>query len=162
MSDVNELNDKQRTFCECYLVHLNATRAAIEAGYSAETARSIASTMLTKVNIQHYIDELKQKRSERLKIEADWVLQRFVDISNRCMAAEPVMEWIDGELKETGEWKFDSAGANKATDQIARHIGFYAKDKEKAQESKPKRKIVVNLNIPSIPGKGGVDDVPTT
>ena len=47
-----ELTDKQDRFCYEYCIDFNATQAAIRAGYSENTARSIASTLLTKVNIQ--------------------------------------------------------------------------------------------------------------
>ena len=58
------LSGKELLFISEYLKDFNATRAAIEAGYSKKTARSIASTMLTKVNIQ---DEIKKQVDAILK-----------------------------------------------------------------------------------------------
>lgn len=54
------LNDKQKKFCNEYLIDLNATQAAIRAGYSEKTARSIANENLTKPDIQKYIQELQE------------------------------------------------------------------------------------------------------
>lgn len=54
-----ELTGKQKRFCEEYIFDFNATRAAIEAGYSEDTARSIASENLTKPDIQAYIKALQ-------------------------------------------------------------------------------------------------------
>lgn len=53
------LTDKQEMFCREYLVDLNATQAAIRAGYSDKTARSQANRMLTNVDIEKRIQELK-------------------------------------------------------------------------------------------------------
>ena len=51
------LNDKQERFCYEYCIDLNASKAAIRAGYSENSARSTASTMLTKSNILARIKE---------------------------------------------------------------------------------------------------------
>lgn len=124
---MDNLTDKQKRFCEEYLIDLNATQAAIRAGYSNETARQIGSENLSKLDIQEHISQLTKERSERLKISADWVLNRFKEVSDRCMQAEPVMRFdpTTGAMEETGEYKFDSSGANKATEMIGKHIGFF-------------------------------------
>ena len=50
------LNDQQIAFCEHYVVSLNATQAAIDAGYSEKTARQQGSRLLTNVNIKAFTD----------------------------------------------------------------------------------------------------------
>lgn len=127
------LTDKQKLFCEEYLIDLNGTQAAIRAGYSKTTANRIASENLSKLDIQEYVAELKAERSDKLKINAEWVLQRFADISNRCMTAEPVMIYDGENWVESGEYKFDSSGANKATEMIGKHIGFFENDNKQKQ-----------------------------
>ena len=130
----SDLNDKQILFCQEYLKDLNGTQAAIRAGYSIKTAKEISSENLTKPNIQLFIKGLMDKRADEVKVDAAWVLQRFVDISNRCMTAEPVMiRDGEGNLVESGEYKFDSSGANKATEMVAKHIGFFEKDNEQSK-----------------------------
>ena len=124
------LNEKQKQFCEEYIIDLNGTQAAIRAGYSAKTARAIANELLTKLDIQGYICELKNKRSERVKYSQDELMRDILEVKNRCLQANPV---LDKDGNETGIWKFDSNGANKALDMLAKHVGFYETDnKQKA------------------------------
>lgn len=75
-----KLNSRQAMFCQEYLLDLNATQAAIRAGYSKKTAAKIGSENLRKPDITNCIQELKNKRSERTKIDADYVLQRHREI----------------------------------------------------------------------------------
>jgi phage terminase small subunit len=128
MGKEKKLTPKQKLFCEEYLIDLNGTKAAIRAGYSEKTSYSIACENLIKPEIKNYIAELQSNRSKEVGVDAEWVLKRFVEISNKCMTAEPVMKMIDGQLEETGEYKFDSTGANKATEMVGKHIGFFEKD----------------------------------
>lgn len=120
------LTDKQIRFCEEYLIDLNATQAAIRAGYSQNTANEQGSQNLAKLSIQEKISELRNNISEQLNLDAQWVLKRLKDISDRCVQAEPVMvRNQDGMLVESGEYKFDSGGANKATELIGKHLGMF-------------------------------------
>lgn len=127
MPDFNtgDLSDKQIKFSEEYLTDLNATQAAIRAGYSEDTARSIGSENLTKPNIQAYIQHLQKELSDKTKLTQQWVLNRFKEISERCMRAEPI---LNKEGQPTGEYRFDANGANKATEMIGRHLGFFEAD----------------------------------
>ena len=84
MPKQNKPTAKQRRFCEEYLKDLNATQAAIRAGYSKKTAQEIGSENLSKPLVQEYIQKHMNKRSERTQIDADWVLKRLaklVDVS---------------------------------------------------------------------------------
>lgn len=147
------LNEKQKRFCEEYLIDLNATQAAIRAGYSEKTAKQIASENLSKPDLQDYISELRKEQAEKTKIDIQWVLNRFKDISNRCMTQEPVMVWDDGKktFVESGEYKFDSSGANKATEMLAKHLGFFETD------NKQKTDLGVKLYKISNAGKGNTN-----
>lgn len=122
-----KLTDRQDRFCQEYIIDLNATQAAIRAGYSEKTARSTASNLLTKPNILARVKELKDERAEKLNLDAYWVLKRLKDVSDRSMQAEPVMQYDPqlGEMVHTGEYEFDSNGANKATELIGKHIGMF-------------------------------------
>ena len=71
---VAKLTDKQRRFCEEYIVDLNATQAAIRAEYSEKTAYSMGQRLLKKVEAQEYIKQLKEERAARTQIEADRVI----------------------------------------------------------------------------------------
>ncbi|MDE1492907.1 terminase small subunit [Xenorhabdus bovienii] len=95
------LTDKQEMFCREYLVDLNATQAAIRAGYSEKTANRIAAQLLSKLDIQNRISELKTGRNEEVGINATYVLKRLVEIDQ--------MDVLDiltdgGELKPVKDW----------------------------------------------------------
>ena len=75
-----KLKDKQKRFAEEYIVDLNATQAAIRAGYSEKTAYSIGHENLNKPDIESYIQELMQARSDRTEITADRVLKELAKI----------------------------------------------------------------------------------
>ncbi len=76
-----KLTAKQQRFCDEYLIDLNATQAAIRAGYSLKTARAQGQRMLTNVDIQTYISGLIKKREERTEITQDSVLHELALIA---------------------------------------------------------------------------------
>ena len=138
------LNEKQKQFCEEYIIDLNGTQAAIRAGYSSKTANEQAAQLLAKLSIQEYICELKNKRSERVRYSQDELMRDILEVKNRCMQASPV---IDKDGNETGIWKFDSNGANKALDMLAKHVGFYETDNKQKGYS-----VVINREAVHIDG----------
>lgn len=78
-----KLTEKQKVFADEYLIDLNATRAAIAAGYSEKTARFIGAENLTKPNIQEYIQERMQKQqSERIATQEE-VLEYLTSVMRR-------------------------------------------------------------------------------
>ena len=95
------LNAKQERFVEEYLIDLNATQAAIRAGYSESTAAVIGCENLIKPNIQKAIQEAKAERSDRTKINADWVLSR---LSEQARADISDLYTTEGSLKPVHEW----------------------------------------------------------
>lgn len=76
------ITPKQQRFVEEYLVDLNATQAAIRAGYSPKTAGSQAFDLLKKPEIQHAVDDRRKKLAETTKITPESVLQRWWDLAN--------------------------------------------------------------------------------
>jgi phage terminase small subunit len=75
------LNDKQKRFVAEYLIDLNATQAAIRAGYSEKTAAVIGHENLIKPKIATAIQAAMEKRAKRLEITADSVLQEIAKIA---------------------------------------------------------------------------------
>lgn len=135
------LEAKEEQYCHEYLLDLNQTQAAIRAGYAESNARAQASRLMTKANILTRIAELKADRVERVKIDSDWVLRRLLEISDKCMEAKAVMVFSPADKcmvqKQTEEgeklFEFNAAGANKATELIGKHIGFFEEhNKQKA------------------------------
>jgi phage terminase small subunit len=78
---MTKLTDKQKLFAQEYLVDLNATQAAIRAGYSEKTARQIGQENLSKPYIQEAIQKAMDERSKRTEITADRVLQELAHIA---------------------------------------------------------------------------------
>lgn len=76
-----KLTPKQAAFVHEYLVDLNATQAAIRAGYSEKTARSVAAENLAKPNIQQAIQEARDAREKRSMITVEWVLAQIASIA---------------------------------------------------------------------------------
>lgn len=144
----DQLNEQQKQFCNEYLIDLNATQAAIRAGYSEKSARSIASENLTKPNIQKYIQELQKGIQKRNKISQDEIILNLIEIKNRCMQNVPVMYFdkIDKCWKQEGledgepVYKFDSQGATKALDLLGKITGIYKEDNEQKNP---------NINVPA-------------
>lgn len=77
------LTEKQKRFCDEYLVDLNATQAAIRAGYSKKTAKQIAQQNLTKLDIQEYIKKRMAEKEDALIAKQDEVLQTLTRVLRR-------------------------------------------------------------------------------
>ncbi|MFP1728015.1 terminase small subunit [Lonsdalea quercina] len=95
------LTDKQDMFCREYLIDLNATQAAIRAGYSEKTANRTASENLSKPDVQSRIAELKADRNAEVSINAAYVLRRLVEIDQM-----DVLDILNdsGDLKPICDW----------------------------------------------------------
>jgi phage terminase small subunit len=81
----SSLTDKEQSFCEQYIVDLNATQAAIRAGYSENSAAAIGYENLRKPHIQAEIDRLKLERCERTRVTADRVVLELARIAFSSM-----------------------------------------------------------------------------
>lgn len=96
------LTVKQQRFVDEYLIDLNATQAAIRAGYSQKTARQIGNRMLTNVDIQAATSKKMGERSNRVEITQDMVLKElakigFSDIRKVVRWGETQVRMVDGE-----------------------------------------------------------------
>lgn len=81
MAKKDNLTVKQRMFVEEYLIDLNATQAAIRAGYSAKTADQQGSRMLANVKVQQAIAERMAERSKRTGVNQDRVVLELAKIA---------------------------------------------------------------------------------
>jgi len=75
-----KLTAKQKAFVEEYIITLNATQSAIKAGYSRKTANVVGNQNLLKPSINAAIQRALTRRSERTKVDADYVLTRLTEI----------------------------------------------------------------------------------
>ena len=75
------LTEKQQRFVDEYLVDLNATQAAIRAGYSPHTANEQGAQLLAKLSVQHAVREARSAQQKRTAITADTVLMEIANIA---------------------------------------------------------------------------------
>ena len=96
------MTPRQQAFVNEYLIDLNATQAAIRAGYSAKTALQQGSRLLMNVEVAAAVAEQKTKRSERTQVDADWLLTRLADEADADIA--DLYDENTGQLKPIHQW----------------------------------------------------------
>lgn len=114
------LTPKQQRFIGEYLVDLNATQAAIRAGYSEKTARAIGQENLTKPDIQDAIQKAQEEAANSLKITRDRVLREYARLAffdPRKLFAE------NGKPKDINELDDDTAAALVGLDVMEEYEG---------------------------------------
>lgn len=131
----NGLTDKQKRFVDEYLIDLNATQAAIRAGYSEKTANRIGPELLVKTCIQDAISKAKAERSERTKITKDLVVKELYETYKICAVQIPKMNFEgEQEFSRDGQpvWKMvDATSAVSALDKLMKHVGGYEADNKR-------------------------------
>ena len=106
------LNERQRRFADEYPIDLNATQAAIRAGYSEKTAYSVGHRLLKNVEIQKCIQARLQDRAERTEITQDKVLKELAKIGFADAA-----DYADSQLKYSNKIK--------ALLLVGKHLGMF-------------------------------------
>lgn len=102
-----KLTDKQTAFVREYLVDLNATQAAIRAGYSERTANAQAGRLLVNVGIREAIENAQAKRARRVEIKAEDVLRGVIEVTTQARDSGDLKTALKGyELqgKHLGMW----------------------------------------------------------
>ena len=139
------LNDKQQRFCDEYLIDLNATQAAIRAGYSEKTAYSIGNENLKKPEIKAYIEQRMAEKEAALIANQDEVMRYLTSVMRRELNESVVVtlqnkteKWV--EVEGTGKLKKQTvteetpavvpiparlSDANKAAELIGRRYGIF-------------------------------------
>ena len=134
-----KLTDKQTAFVREYLVDLNATQAAIRAGYSERTASRIGPQLFGKTWVREAIEKAQAKRARRVEVTQDYVLSNLVEVVERTMQRAPVLDRKGEQVTdEEGRavWTFDAKGANRALELLGKHLGIFT-DKIRAEVSGP-------------------------
>ena len=102
------MTPKQEAFVREYLIDLNATQAAIRAGYSEKTAGSIGEENLKKPEIANAVKEAMGARAERTEITADYVLDGIKALVVRCLGEE-----------------FEPTTALRGYELLGKHLGLF-------------------------------------
>lgn len=76
-----KMSARQQRFCDEYLIDLNATQAAIRAGYAEKYAHTNAAKLLQNTTIQEYIEKRKKSRMKRTEITQDAVLKEIAIVA---------------------------------------------------------------------------------
>lgn len=126
------LTAKQQRFVDEYLKDLNATQAAIRAGYSPKTADQQASRLLTNVKVREYLAERMKEREERTLISQDYVIKGIVEVIERCRQVAPVLDRAGGQVfVDTPEgdmapaFEFDAKNVLKGFELLGRHLKLF-------------------------------------
>lgn len=138
----NRLTAKQQRFCDEYLIDLNATQAAIRAGYSENSAKVIGAENLTKPNLKQYIeDRMAQKESELIADQNEVLKYLTAVMRGQTQSEVVVVENIGDYMSEarTMQKAPDEKERLKAAELLGKRYGLYT---EKVEE-----KVDMELNI---------------
>jgi phage terminase small subunit len=119
---MEELSEKQKRFVNEYLIDLNATQAAIRAGYSKKTANEQASRLLANVNVSAYVEKKQERLAKKAEISQEWV-NNLKKVFERCMQEESV---TDKEGNFSGVYEFAHSGATKSLELLGKHLGMFS------------------------------------
>lgn len=170
---MNELTQKEKTFIDEYLIDFNATRAAIKAGYSKKTARTIACQTLARLHIQAEINKGIDARSERVVIKQDRVIYElskiafsdianYIDLDGGSITVRDMSDIDTSVLSEISEhitpkgtnFKIKLNDKLKALELLGRHLGMFS-DKLDLSNKDGSLRPIVNINIPDNNTKRG-------
>lgn len=135
----SKLTAKQAAFCREYLIDLNATQAAVRAGYSGSTAASIGAENLTKPLIQEELQELIKGRNERVQTDYDWVL---AEAKKSYELNATVLRDDDGNPKMV-----NPAAAAKFLELAGKHTKVKAFDTAASNDTGEAKPLEINFNV---------------
>ena len=129
---MNKMTAKQERFVAEYLIDLNATQAAIRAGYAEKGAAVEGSRLLAKSKIAAAVAAAQAERAKRTEITQDYVLTSIMETMERCKQAEPVVyqngdpvmiNTPDGEIARA--YKFNAGGVLRGAELLGRHLAIW-------------------------------------
>lgn len=144
MGNEKKLTPKQERFIDEYMIDLNATQAAIRAGYSERNAHKMGSELLGKTRISAEIQKRMDKRAKKTEISKERVLKElacigmadytdFVNIQNGRiivkdtedipMALRPAITSI--RYNSQGQVEVRLADKNRALEMLCKHLGMF-------------------------------------
>lgn len=148
-----KLTDKQKKFCEEYLIDCNATQAAIRAGYSKKTAYSIGEQNLKKLEIKTYIDEMLENVKSNNIADATEVMEYLTSVVRGKSISEIVVVEGVGEgcsVARTMQKQPDEKERLKAAELLGKRYGLFT-DKVEVDGA---AKVVIIDDIPKDDANG--------
>ena len=153
-----KLTAKQQRFCDEYLIDLNATQAAIRAGYSKRTAYSIGIENLKKPEIKNYIEARMTEKEKKLIASQDEVLQYLTSVlRGESQSTEVVVEGIGDGCSEARTILKEPSEKDrlKAAELLGKRYGLYTEKVQAEVSSVDESKEKLNNIINSLTGGDG-------
>ena len=126
------MNEKQKRFCDEYLIDCNATQAAIRAGYSPKTAYAIGEQNLKKLELKAYIDEQLEQLHNKKTADAKEVLEYLTAVM-RGEHTEQVLRLVGDGVQEISDINVSAKDRIKAAEMLAKRYGLLV-DKVSVQD----------------------------
>lgn len=126
------MNEKQKRFCDEYLIDCNATQAAIRAGYSPKTAYAIGEQNLKKLELKAYIDEQLEQLHNKKTADAQEVLEYLTAVM-RGEHTEQVLRLAGNGVQEISDINVSAKDRIKAAEMLAKRYGLLV-DKVSVQD----------------------------
>ncbi len=121
---VNTLNQRQKKFCDEYLIDCNATQAAIRAGYSPKTAKQIGQRMLTNVDLKDYIDAQLERIHNEKTADAQEVIEYLTSVM-RGEHTEQVLKLAGDGVQTVTDIDVSAKERLKAAELIGKRYGLF-------------------------------------
>lgn len=118
------MNARQKKFCDEYLIDCNATQAAIRAGYSPKTAKSIGQENLTKPDLKAYIDEQLERLHNEKTADAQEVLEYLTAVM-RGQHTEQTLQLVGDGVQTITDIDVSARERLKAAELIGKRYGMF-------------------------------------
>ena len=172
------MTSKRAAFVQEYLVDMNSAQAAIRAGYSEHTARTIGSELLTFPDVQDAITKAQAERSKRTKVTAERIVEEYRRIAFADL--RDVIQIKDGKVtvNDTDSLTAEQAAAlseiaetkdgirvklnskQAALDSLSKHLGMFVERAQVEVTDKAPREVRITLVEP--PGAVESSDTETS
>ena len=130
-----KMTAKQKRFCDEYLIDLNATQAAIRAGYSKKSAYAIGEQNLKKLELQNYIEERLKEKEDSLIAKQDEVLKYLTSVM-RGETKSSVLAMVGDGVQEVIQKPPDERERTKAAELLGRRYRLFT-DKVEVEGAVP-------------------------
>lgn len=138
------LTDRQKRFCDEYLIDLNATQAAIRAGYSEKTAEQMGYQLLQKTSVLGYLKKRLADREKRTEITQDMVIRElaaigfakatdYAEVDGPLVVIKPTAKLTPEQQKAVASIEQGNFGIKlklydkvRALELLGKHLGLFA------------------------------------